>query len=59
MKAAKTGDDNKGFSLIEVIISMAILAIITVSLLSYFVSATKYNAREKTRQTSLALAQIL
>lgn len=53
----KLKKNNKGISLVEVIVSMAILAIIAVPLLSYFSSAAAYNARAKNRQTAVTLAQ--
>ena len=49
--------NNKGFSLVEVIISMAILAIISIPLLNYFTDSMKYNAIAKTRQQATIEAQ--
>ena len=37
-------NNNGGFSLLEVILAMAILAIISIPLLSYFMQSMKYNA---------------
>lgn len=37
-------NNNGGFSLLEVILAMAILAIISIPLLSYFTQSMKYNA---------------
>lgn len=57
MKRISLTQNQKGFSLIEVIVSMAMLAIIVVPLLSYFVSSTQYNARQKNKQNATFLAQ--
>ncbi len=57
MKLRKKSTNNSGFSLVEVIVSMAILAIIAVPLLSYFVTSAEYNARAKNRQKAVVLAQ--
>ncbi|HEX3020846.1 MAG TPA: prepilin-type N-terminal cleavage/methylation domain-containing protein [Lachnospiraceae bacterium] len=48
---------NRGFTLVEVIVSMAILAIVAVPLLSYFISSAQYNERAKGRQEALVLAE--
>lgn len=48
---------NAGFSLLEVILSMAILAIISIPLLKYFSDSAKYNARMETKQKATMLAQ--
>lgn len=50
-------EKNKGFTLVELIVSIVMLAIITVPLLSYFLSAAAYNARAKTTQEAVALSQ--
>lgn len=57
MQAVKYKCNNKGFSLVEVIVSIVILAIITLPLLSYFVSAASYDAQTSAKQTALTLAQ--
>lgn len=49
--------NNAGFSLIEVILSMAILAIISIPLLSYFTESMKYNAQMADKQHATTLAQ--
>ena len=49
--------NNAGFSLIEVILSMAILAIISIPLLSYFTESMKYNAKMADKQHATNLAQ--
>ena len=46
-------NNNGGFSLLEVILAMAILAIISIPLLSYFTQSMKYNA-DKQHATNLA-----
>lgn len=48
---------NMGFSLIEVIISIAILAIISIPLLSYFTESMKYNSRMAEKQQATMLSQ--
>lgn len=57
MKVFRFRKQSKGFTLIEVIISMAILAIIVVPLLNYFVTSAQYNTRAKTKQNATVLAQ--
>lgn len=49
--------DNGGFSLLEVIIAMAILAIITIPLLNYFTSSMRNSARMAQRQNATLTAQ--
>ena len=46
-----------GFSLVEVVLSMAILAIISIPLLNYFSDSMKYNAKMAQKQHATALAQ--
>lgn len=53
----KLKQDQAGFSLIEVVLSMAILAIISIPLLSYFTDSMKYNAKMAQQQHATALAQ--
>ncbi len=48
---------NKGFSLVEVIIAMTILAVVAVPLLKYFSDSLKYSAQMAVRQKATALAQ--
>lgn len=48
---------NAGFSLLEVILSMAILAILSVPLMSYFTQSMKYNAKMADKQHASNLAQ--
>lgn len=52
-------EDSKGFSLIEVILSMAILALISIPLLKYFTDSMKYNAITERQQKATILAQSL
>lgn len=54
-----TTKNNAGFTLIEVILSMAILAIVTIPLLTYFTDSMKYSAKMAVRQKATALAQEL
>lgn len=55
----KRKQNNAGFSLVEVILSMAILAIISIPLLSYFSDSMKYNAKMADKQHATATAQEL
>lgn len=48
---------NAGFSLLEVILSMAILAILSIPLMSYFTQSMKYNAKMADKQHASILAQ--
>ena len=48
---------NAGFSLLEVILSMAILAILSIPLMSYFTQSMKYNAKMADKQHASNLAQ--
>lgn len=49
--------NNKGLSLVEVMVGIVILAIVTGPLLSSFVSAMRYNQRAKERQRTTTAAQ--
>lgn len=51
--------NNAGFSLLEVVLAMAILAIISLPLLQYFSSSAKYNAMMKNKQKATIMAQEL
>lgn len=53
----KEKKNNAGFSLIEVVLSMAVLAIISIPMLSYFSNSAKYNAMMADKQHATALAQ--
>jgi prepilin-type N-terminal cleavage/methylation domain-containing protein len=57
MKKMKYKPNDKGFSLVEVIVSITLLAIILVPLLNYFVSSAKYSSKAKTNQKAVVLAQ--
>ena len=48
---------NAGFSLVEVIIAMAILAIISIPLMKYFTDSMQYSARMERQQRATILAQ--
>ena len=48
---------NAGFSLVEVVLSMAILAIISIPLLAYFMDSMKYNTMMADKQHATTLAQ--
>ncbi len=49
--------DTRGFTLIEVIITIAILAVVTVPLLSYFSDAARHNAESRKKQNAVVEAQ--
>lgn len=51
--------NNAGFSLVEVILAMAILAILAIPMLNYFVESMKYNAQMAAQQHATMLAQEL
>lgn len=48
---------NAGFSLVEVIIAMAILALISIPLMKYFTDSMQYSARMERQQRATILAQ--
>lgn len=56
MKSAKTSD-NKGFTLIEVLLAVFVLAIVVVPLLHSFVSAHRINGKSKQYMRATTLAQ--
>lgn len=49
--------DNNGFTLIELIITIAVLAVISVPLLMYFTDAVKYSAKTREEQNAVVAAQ--
>lgn len=49
--------DNTGFSLVEVVLAMAILAILTISLLNYFGNSFRYNVKTASDRKATLLAQ--
>ena len=49
--------NNDGFSLLEVVLSMAILALLSIPLMSYFTQSMKYNAQMADKQHASNLAQ--
>lgn len=49
--------DNKGFTLVEILVAMAVLAIVTIPLLSYFSDASKLNALSSKRHKANLAAQ--
>lgn len=53
----KTYDKDKGFSLIEVLVAMVILAIVTLPILSTFASAAKVNSNARKQENANAVAQ--
>lgn len=56
-QANKKKGNNAGFSLLEVILSMAILAIISIPLLMYFTESIRYSALMEEEQQATLLAQ--
>ena len=48
---------NAGFSLLEVVLSVSILALISLPLLRYFTNSIRYSAMETKRQQAMFLAQ--
>lgn len=57
IKHTKNKMNNAGSSLIEVILAMAILAILAIPLLNYFMESMKYNAKMSAEQHATLLAQ--
>lgn len=55
----KIRNDNKGFTLIEVIIAVMILAIIVVPLLSLFIQSAKMNTTSRRRMNATSIAEDL
>lgn len=51
------GQDSRGFTLIELMLTIAILAVISIPILSYFTEAAKHNARNRMKQNSTVAAQ--
>ncbi|MDE6129037.1 MAG: type II secretion system GspH family protein, partial [Lachnospiraceae bacterium] len=49
--------NNKGLSLVEILVAVVILALVTGPLLHSFVSAARYNQRAKERQRTTTAAQ--
>ncbi len=53
----KQHNKNAGFSLLEVILAMAILAIISIPLMNYFMESLKYSAKMRAKQEATIFAQ--
>lgn len=53
----KTNNPNAGFTLIEAVLSIAILAIISLPLLSYFTDSLRYSSMMSRQQQAMFLAQ--
>lgn len=49
--------DECGFTLVELILTIAILAIVTMPILNYFTDAAKHNARSRQKQNATVVAQ--
>ncbi len=57
LKMKKWKEDQEGFTLIELMATITILAIITIPLLSYFSDAAGHNAQSRTKQSAVVTAQ--
>lgn len=53
------GNDNKGYTLVEIIAAVVILAIVVIPLLNCFLSVAKLNAKAKKEQEATVAAQNL
>lgn len=51
--------NNKGMSLVEILVAIAILTVVSMGLLQAFVSAVNYNKQAKDKQRSINLAQTI
>ena len=49
--------DNAGFSLLEVILAMAVLALISIPLMNYFTESMRYSVKMRTKQEATIFAQ--
>lgn len=49
--------DNRGYSLIEVLVSVVLITVIAIPLLGYFSSAASFNSKAKAKQKATILAQ--
>ena len=49
--------NNKGFNMVEIMVAIAVLLILTVPLINYFIASFKTNASAKRRQYATNLAQ--
>lgn len=56
-KERKFWQDARGFTLVELIITIAVLAVVTIPILSYFTDAAKHNANSRMKQNASVLAQ--
>lgn len=57
MSNRKTNNSNLGFTLIEIVISIAILALVSVPLMHYFTNSIRYSSMMEARQQATFLAQ--
>ena len=53
----KIRNENSGFTLIELVITIAVLAVISVPLLMYFTDSMRHSARMKEEQNAVVAAQ--
>ena len=53
----KIRNENNGFTLIELVITIAVLAVISVPLLMYFTDSMRHSARMKEQQNAVIAAQ--
>lgn len=58
-KRCTLGESNAGFSLIEVVVAIGVLAVVATSILSYFSQSSKYNAKARmTQKATLATQKV-
>lgn len=53
----KTNNSNAGFTLVEIVISIGILAVVSLPLMHYFTNSIRYSSMMQTRQQATFLAQ--
>lgn len=53
----KLRQDSRGFTLVELMLTIAILAVISIPLISYFTDAAKHNAQSRLKQNATVAAQ--
>lgn len=56
-RVADVCKDKKGFTLVELILTIAILAVVTMPILNYFTDSAKHNAKSRQKQNATVAAQ--